>query len=170
MGTFGDFGNLGFVSTWVLARFFGPCLVDGVRAEEVLRVGTWTPSARARGTRGRKTRKAGDNGGATRGGKEKKRGGAARRQGPRHLRPENTQRRTQRGRNEGGEGKKKPNNDHQRGNPSREGAEQAKSAPRPATGKVRRTRTRPGGQPARPGQAGNAHAHMRGTQAWRPLS
>ena len=45
MGTFGDFGNLGFVATWALARFCGPCLVDGVRAEEVLRVGTWTPSA-----------------------------------------------------------------------------------------------------------------------------
>ena len=45
MGTFGDFGNLGFVATWGLARFCGPCLVDGVRAEEVLRVGTWRPSA-----------------------------------------------------------------------------------------------------------------------------
>ena len=45
MGTFGDFGNLGFVATWGLARFCGPCPVDGVRAEEVLRVGTWTPSA-----------------------------------------------------------------------------------------------------------------------------
>ena len=44
MGTFGDFGNLGFVATWGLARFCGPCLVDGVRAEEVLRVVTWTPS------------------------------------------------------------------------------------------------------------------------------
>ena len=30
---------------WGLARFSGPCPVDGVRAEEVLRVGTWTPSA-----------------------------------------------------------------------------------------------------------------------------
>ena len=45
MGTFGDFGNLEFVATWGLARFCGPCPVDGVRAEEVLRVGTWTPSA-----------------------------------------------------------------------------------------------------------------------------
>ena len=45
MGTFGDFGNLGFVATWGLARFCGPCPVDGVRDEEVLRVGTWTPSA-----------------------------------------------------------------------------------------------------------------------------
>ena len=45
MGTFGDFGNLGFVATCGLARFCGPCPVDGVRAEEVLRVGTRTPSA-----------------------------------------------------------------------------------------------------------------------------
>ena len=45
MGTFGDFGNLGFVATCGLARFCGPCPVDGVRAEGVLRVGTWTPSA-----------------------------------------------------------------------------------------------------------------------------
>ena len=45
MGTFGDFGDLGFVATWGLARFCGPCPVDWVRAEEVLRVGTWTPSA-----------------------------------------------------------------------------------------------------------------------------
>ena len=37
--------NLGFVATWGLAGFCGPCPVDGVRTEEVLRVGTWTPSA-----------------------------------------------------------------------------------------------------------------------------
>ena len=45
MGTFGDFGNLGFVATLGFARYCGPCPVDGVRAEEVVRVGTWTPSA-----------------------------------------------------------------------------------------------------------------------------
>ena len=45
MGAFEDFGDLGLVATWGLARFCGPCPVDGVRAEEVLRVGTWTPSA-----------------------------------------------------------------------------------------------------------------------------
>ena len=45
METFGDFGNLGCVATWGFAHFCGPCPVDGVRAEEVLRVGTWTPSA-----------------------------------------------------------------------------------------------------------------------------
>ena len=45
MGTFGDFGDLGLVATWGLVRFCGPCPVDGVRAEEALRVATWTPSA-----------------------------------------------------------------------------------------------------------------------------
>ena len=63
--------------------------------------------------------------------------------------------------------RKKPNNNHKQGNRSPEGAEQAKSEPRTARGKVRRTRTRPGGRPARPGQAGHAHAHTRGTRAWR---
>ena len=45
MGTFRDFGNLGFVATWGLARFCGPCPADGFGAKEVLRMGTWTPSA-----------------------------------------------------------------------------------------------------------------------------
>ena len=44
MGTLGDFRDLGFVATWGVARFCGPCSVDGVRTEEVLRGGTWTPS------------------------------------------------------------------------------------------------------------------------------
>ena len=33
---------------------------------------------------------------------------------------------------------------------------------------MRRTRTRPGGRPARPGQKEQAHAHAHGTRAWRP--
>ena len=33
---------------------------------------------------------------------------------------------------------------------------------------MRRTRTRPGGPPARPGQAKHAHAHRGGTRAWHP--
>ena len=33
---------------------------------------------------------------------------------------------------------------------------------------MRRTKTRPGGRPARPGQDGRAHAHTHGTRAWRP--
>ena len=45
MGAFGDFGDLELVATWGLGRFCGPYPVDGVRAEEVLRVGNWTPSA-----------------------------------------------------------------------------------------------------------------------------
>ena len=40
MGTFRDFGDLGLVATWGLPRFCGPCPVDGVRAEKVLRMGT----------------------------------------------------------------------------------------------------------------------------------
>ena len=57
----------------------------------------------------------------------------------------------------------KPNNNHKQGNPSPEGAEQAKSEARKAKGKVRRTKTRPGGRPARPGQAGHAHAQQPGS-------
>ena len=53
------------------------------------------------------------------------------------------------------------------GNPSPEGAEQRRRTKRPQE-KVRRTRTRPGGRPARPGQGEHAHAHTRGTRAWRP--
>ena len=45
MGTFGDFGDLELVATWGLARSCGPCPVDGVRAGEVPREGTLTPSA-----------------------------------------------------------------------------------------------------------------------------
>ena len=33
---------------------------------------------------------------------------------------------------------------------------------------MRRTKTRPGGRPARPGQEGRAQAHTRGTWVWRP--
>ena len=44
MGTFGDLDNWGFVVTWGLARFCGPCPVDRVRAREVLGLGNWTPS------------------------------------------------------------------------------------------------------------------------------
>ena len=37
MGTFGDFGDLGFVATWGMARSCGPCPDEGIRAEKVLR-------------------------------------------------------------------------------------------------------------------------------------
>ena len=45
MGTFGNSRDLELVATWGLARSSGPCPVDRVKAEEVLRVGTWTPPA-----------------------------------------------------------------------------------------------------------------------------
>ena len=45
MGTFGNLADLEFVATWGSDCFCDPCPVDGVRVEEVLRVGTWTPSA-----------------------------------------------------------------------------------------------------------------------------
>ena len=45
MGRFGDFRDLELVATRGLGHFSDPCPVDGVRAQEVLRVGTWTPSA-----------------------------------------------------------------------------------------------------------------------------
>ena len=45
---------------------------------------------------------------------------------------------------------------------------QAKQEDKTAKGKVRCTKTRPGGWPARPGQAGRAHAHTHGTRAWCP--
>ena len=45
MGAFRHFENLELVATWGLARFCGPCPVNGVSAEEVPIVGNWTPSA-----------------------------------------------------------------------------------------------------------------------------
>ena len=50
--------------------------------------------------------------------------------------------------------------ERERGNPSPEGAKQSRKTKRPRE-KVRRTRTRPGGRPARPGQAKHAHEHKR---------
>ena len=101
--------------------------------------------------------------GAPRGGREKKsEGGGTRRQCRRHPGPENTQSRTQRGRNEGEKGrrnkkrlKKKPGNNHKRGNPSPEGAEQVKSAPRTAKGKGEAHGNAPG-RPARPSRPSRA--------------
>ena len=104
----------------------------------------------------------------TRGGAKKRRGGRqdAKAQGTRGRKTRKA------GHNEGatrgGKGRrKKKNNNHKRGNPCPEWAEQAKGEPRTAKRKVRRTRTRPEGRTARPGQAGHAHAHTRGTRAWR---
>ena len=55
----------------------------------------------------------------------------------------------------------------ERGNPNPEGAKQSGKREQPKE-KVRRTRTRPGGRPARPDQDKRAHAHTHGTRAWRP--
>ena len=102
-------------------------------------------------------------------GEGKKGGGGTRRQGPRHPGPENTQGRTQGGRNEGEKGratrkeKKKTQQQPQTGQPQPGGGEQARSEARKAKGNVRRTKTRPGRRPARPGQAGHAHAQQPGS-------
>ena len=53
------------------------------------------------------------------------------------------------------------------GQPQPGGAKQSRKPKRPKE-KVRRTRTRPGGRPARPGKEEQAHAHTHGTRAWRP--
>ena len=102
-----------------------------------------THSAKAQGTRGRKPKKARDKGGARKTGTGKRKKKEA---------------------NRGGGGQTK---DQERGNPSLEGAEQSRKTKRPEE-KVRRTKTRPGGRPARPGEKGRAHAHTHGTRAWRP--
>ena len=74
---------------------------------------------------------------------------------------------TRRKKKKGGRRGRRPPKSHERGNPSLEGAEQSRKAKRPAE-KVRRTKTRPGGRPAQPGQDGGAHAHTHWTRAWRP--
>ena len=63
--------------------------------------------------------------------------------------------------------KKGQTKEQERGNPKPEGAEQSRKTKRPKE-KVRRTKTRPGGRPARPGKEGRAHGHTHGTRAWRP--
>ena len=132
-------------------------------------------SAKAQGTRGRRREKARDRGGAK---KKPQAGGGGRkkRQGPRHPGLETKESKRQRGARggenkrgggRGGETRGGPTKDQERGNTSREGAEQSRKTKRPEE-KVRRTKTRPGGQPARPDQEGRAHAHPDGTRAWRP--
>ena len=127
--------------------------------------------ARAQGTQGRKTRKAGDNGAHRGGGGEKEKKGGGRGQ---DAKAQGTRgRETRKAGHNGGAARgrrgkatkktKKPSNNHKQGNPSPEGAEQAKSEARKAKGKVRRTITCPGGRPARPGQAGQAHAQQPGS-------
>ena len=57
--------------------------------------------------------------------------------------------------------------DQEKNTLSSEGAEQSRKTKRPE-GKVRRTKTRPGGRAASPGQDGPAHANTHQTRAWRP--
>ena len=103
-----------------------------------------TQSAKAQGTRGRKPKKARDKGGARK--KKKKRNGKKKQ-------------------SKRGDGRK--TKDQDQGKPSLEGAKQSRKTKQPKE-KVRRTRTRPAGRPARPGQDGRAHAHTHRTRAWRP--
>ena len=107
-------------------------------------------------------------------GKRKKKGGGTRRQSPRHPGTENTQSRTQRGRNEGEKGKRNKKN---KKNPTTttNGATPAWRGPNKQRANQERPKERCGapkrameGPPTRPGQAGHAHAHTRGTWAWRP--
>ena len=96
-------------------------------------------------------------------------------QGPGHPGPETKESKRQRGRarqqqrkekkdkREGGRVKRGP----RKKQPQPGVAKQSRKTKRPK-GKLRRTRTRPGGRPAEPGQEGRAHAHMHGTRAWRP--
>ena len=125
--------------------------------------------AEAQGTPGWKTRKARDNGGekkkrAKEKQREKKKGGGAGGQQDAKAQGGPGWKTRKAGEKGGATGGK----EGRQGNLSPEGAEQAKSARRPAAGKKRRTRTRPGGRPARHGQEGHAHTHDRGTRAWRP--
>ena len=139
-------------------------------------------SAKAQGTRGRKPDKGRDNGGARRREKKTQAGGGGQKKN-RAPRPKATwagnQRkketrgarvkqnsRTIKKKKKGGGGGRQPKN-HKRGNPSLEGAEQSRKTKGPEE-QERRTKTRPGGRPARPSQEGRAHAHTHGTRAWRP--
>ena len=99
-------------------------------------------SAKAQGTRGRKPKEERDKGGARK--TEHKEG------------------------KKKGRGGGQPKN-HNRGDPSTEGAEQSRKTKRREE-KMRRTKMRPRGRPARPGQEGRAHAHTHGTRWWRALT
>ena len=106
--------------------------------------------------------------------REAKKTNNTRREGPGHPGPETkkskrqrstrkttTEKRSKKRKRGGGQTK-----DQERGKPSPEGAEQSRKTRQPKE-RERRTRTRPGGQPARPGQDGRAHTHTHGTRAWR---
>ena len=123
---------------------------------------------------GRRSKKKEKNGGGLGQGARKRRtqkhkgggvGATAERPGPGHPGPGSTESRRQRGPGwGGGKGrritKEEKKNTQSTGNPSPMGAEQSRRTRRPQE-KVRRTGTRPGGQPARPGQEKHAHTRAR---------
>ena len=92
--------------------------------------------AKAQGTRGRKTRKAGRNEGEKGKGNKKK--------------------------------QKNPTTTTNGATPARRRPNKQEAHQERPKEQVRRTKTRPGGRPAQPGEAGHAHAHTRGTRLWRP--
>ena len=118
--------------------------------------------AKAQGSRGRKTRNGGDKGAQKR---EKKTprewgGGAAQ-----DAKAPGTQgRETRHAGDKGGAEGAQIRKNHKQGDPSLEGAEQTKRAPRTATGKCEAHQNAPEGRPARPDQEEHAHAHTRGTR------
>ena len=65
-------------------------------------------------------------------------------------------------------GKKKLKTTTNRATPARRGPNKPKAHRGRPQEKVRRTKTRPGGRPARLEQEEQAHTHTRGTRAWRP--
>ena len=115
-------------------------------------------------TRGARTRKE-EQRTTTKGG-----GGATtRRRGPGHQGPETTESRRQRGhkaRETGGEIKARETEiNTNSAAPVRGGGEPRERPSRTAKGKVRRTKTRPGARPRRPGEEEHAHAPAHGIRA-----
>ena len=106
----------------------------------------------------------------------KKKGGDRRKQRvprPRAPRPGSKKRRRQRRRRrrQGGGGRKNKRKKKQpKQGQLKPGGGRAKKKDKTAKRKVRRTKTRQGGQPAQPGQEEHARAHTRGARAWRPLT
>ena len=85
-----------------------------------------------------------------------------------HKTPETAGARGERGRGKKGEHKKtKQKNKPKHGQPQ-PGGGRTKKKDKTAKGKVRRTKTSPGGRTARPVQNEHRQAHTRGTRAWRP--
>ena len=115
-----------------------------------------------RGETKAKHRKRGGGGGARAGKRAREN---AKRQGEGHPKLESTKSGGQRGR---GQKKRQAKKNTTRQGGLQPGGRRAKKKDKTARGKVRRTKTRPGCWPARPGQEEHAHANTHGTQAWRP--